>query len=60
LRRTGPTTIAVTFRCNPDKKVALRDYMLKEGFGRVHKYKSQRVLKDYRVLFNSYLEFRYL
>ena len=56
LRNTGPTTLAITFRCNPDKRVALREYMLKTGLEALNKYKAQGVLKDYRVLFNSYLD----
>ncbi len=56
LRSTGPTTLAITFRCNPDKRVALREYMLRTGLAQLEGYKEHGVLKDYRVLFNSYLD----
>ena len=56
LRNEGPTTLAVTFRCNPDKRAALREHMLKDGLARFEGYKARGVLKDYRILFNSYLD----
>ena len=56
LRNAGPTTLAITFRCNPDKRAALREHMLKTGLARFEGYKARGVLKDYRILFNSYLD----
>jgi hypothetical protein len=56
LRNAGPTTLAIIFRCDPAKKADLREHMLKAGLARFEGYKARGVLKDYRILFNSYLD----
>jgi hypothetical protein len=56
LRSAGPTTLVITFRCDPDKRVSLREHMLKTGLARFDGYEAQGVLKHYRILFNSYLD----
>ena len=56
LRSAGPTTVATTYKCNAEYRVALREYMLKRGLARFEGWKGQGILKEYRILFNSYLD----
>ena len=56
LRATGPLTLAIAYRCNPDQRVALRQKMLAGGVARFEEWKKQAVLVDYHILFNSYLD----
>src|SRR5258708_7599008 len=56
LRGSGPQTLVVAYRCDPDRRVALRQVMLNGGVARFEQWKQQAVLKDYHILFNSYLD----
>jgi hypothetical protein len=56
LRNSGPTTLVITFRCKPENRVALREHTLTVGLAQLEGYKVQGVLRDYQVLFNSYLD----
>ena len=56
LRATGPLTLAIAYRCNPDQRVALRQKMLGGGVAQFEHWKKQGVLADYHILFNSYLD----
>jgi len=56
LRSTGPQTLAIAYRCNPDQRADLRRIMVHGGIARFEGWKQQGILKDYRILFNSYLD----
>ena len=53
-RNSGPKNLVITYRVEPAKRPALRQYMLKEGVRRFEGWKQQGVLSDYRILFNRY------
>lgn len=55
-RDTGPRTLAIAYRCNPDQRASLRQIMATSGVARFEGWKKQGILKDYRILFNSYLD----
>ena len=56
LRSTGPQTLAIAYRCNPDQRTNLRRAMEGGGVARFENWKRQGILKDYHILFNSYLD----
>ena len=56
LRATGPQTLAMAYRCNPDQRANLRQIMADSGVARFEGWKKQGILKDYNILFNSYLD----
>jgi hypothetical protein len=51
-----PSTLAITYYAIPSNRVALRDYMVHSGLRQFEKWKGERLLKDYRVLFSTYLD----
>src|SRR2546426_7538201 len=53
---SGPQTLLIAYRCTPDQRVALRQLMLKTGVARFQHWKERGVLKDYRILFNDYID----
>ena len=55
-RTGGPQTLLIAYRCNPDQRVTLRQLMLKGGVARFESWKERGVLKDYRILFNDYID----
>jgi hypothetical protein len=56
LRADGPRTLAITYRCNPADRAKLRQRMLDNAIPRFEDWKTQGVLKDYRILFNQYVD----
>jgi hypothetical protein len=56
IRDDGPGALAIAYRCNPDQRVALRARMLAGGVARFENWKTQGILQDYHILFNSYLD----
>ena len=57
LRNEGPLGLAILYRCNLDQRTALRDAMTSGGgVARFQNWKERNVLKDYHILFNSYLD----
>jgi hypothetical protein len=56
LRATGPQTLAIAYRCSPDQRANLRQIMAASGVARFEGWKKQGILKDYHILFNSYLD----
>jgi hypothetical protein len=56
LRATGPQTLAIAYRCNPDQRANLRQTMIAGGVARFEGWKKQGILKDYHILFNNYLD----
>jgi len=51
-----PSTLAITYYAIPSNRVPLRDYMVRTGLRQFAKWKSEGLLKDYRVLFSTYLD----
>jgi hypothetical protein len=51
-----PSTLAVTYYAQPANRVALRDSMVHSGLRQFEKWKTEGLLKDYRILFSSYLD----
>lgn len=51
-----PFTLAITYYATPSNRVALRDYMVHSGLRQFENWKSEGLLKDYRVLFSTYLD----
>jgi hypothetical protein len=51
-----PSTLAITYYCKPADRLALRDYMVHTGLHQFEKWKADRLLRDYRILFSSYLD----
>jgi hypothetical protein len=56
LRNGGPRTLVIAYRCSPDQRPALRQIMLNSGVAGFEALKKQNVLKEYHILFNSYLD----
>lgn len=56
LRASGPQTLAIAYRCNADQRANLRQIMVASGMARFEGWKRQGILKDYHILFNSYLD----
>ena len=52
----GPRTLVITYRCDPDKRPAFRERIQKEGVARFEQWKRQGMLKEYRLLFNWYVD----
>jgi hypothetical protein len=55
-RETGPQSLVIAYRVKPERRVALRSAMEQDGVARFATWKQQGWLKDYRILFNSYLD----
>jgi hypothetical protein len=53
---SGPTELIVTYRCPPPRRAAFRQYMVELGMQRFARWKQEGVLKDYRLLFNWYID----
>ena len=56
-RDSGPQSLVIAYRVKPESRVALRKFMEKGGVARFEVWKKQGVLRDYHILFNSYLDF---
>jgi hypothetical protein len=56
LRNDGPLALGITYRCNPNQRATLRDRMVHGGVANFEGWKKQGILKDFRILFNSYLD----
>jgi hypothetical protein len=56
LRATGPLTLAIAYRCNPDQRANLRQRMVAGGVARFERWKNDGVFENYHILFNSYLD----
>ena len=55
-RTTGPRAIVIAYRCEPARRAALRERLVDSGVARFEGWKQAGILKDYHVLFNSYLD----
>jgi hypothetical protein len=52
----GPTQLIVTYRCPPPRRAAFRQYMVEYGVQRFDRWKQEGILKDYKFLFNWYID----
>lgn len=52
----GPTQLVVTYRCPPPRRAAFRQYMIEQGLQRFDRWKQEGIFKDYRFLFNWYVD----
>jgi hypothetical protein len=50
----GPTSILVTYRCEPANRPAFRTYLRKDLLARLAKLKSDGILRSYQILFNPF------
>jgi hypothetical protein len=50
----GPTSILVTYRCEPASRPAFRTYLQKDLMARLEKLKGEHILSSYQILFNSF------
>ena len=55
-RTNGPQTLLIAYRSSPDQRAALRQVMVSGGVARFQRWKERGILKDYRILFNCYLD----
>jgi hypothetical protein len=53
---TGPTSLIITYRTAPADRLALRDYLQREGLRQFEQWKGAGAMKDYRVFFNRYVD----
>ena len=57
LRATGPLSLAIAYRTTPDQRATLRQNMLSGGgVARFEGWKRDGILKEYHILFNSYID----
>jgi hypothetical protein len=54
--QSGPTQLIVTYRCPPPRRAAFRQYMTEYGIQRFDRWKQDGTLKDYKFLFNWYID----
>ncbi|MGH9557820.1 MAG: hypothetical protein ACRD30_01175 [Bryobacteraceae bacterium] len=52
----GPTELIITYRCPPPRRAGFRQYMTEAGIQRFDGWKRDGVLKDYKLLFNWYVD----
>jgi hypothetical protein len=56
----GPSTLFLTYRCDPAKRAAFRSHMDGAGVAQLEKWKREGRFEDYLVLFSSYVNRREL
>jgi hypothetical protein len=52
----GPTELIITYRSPPPRRAAFRQFMSDNGIQRFEHWKQDGLLKDYRLLFNWYVD----
>ncbi len=52
----GPLQLIVTYRCPPPRRAAFRQFMIENGIQRFEHWKQDGLLRDYRFLFNWYVD----
>jgi hypothetical protein len=55
-QQDGPTELIITYRCPPPRRAAFRQFVTESGIRRFEQWKQDGVLKDYRFLFNWYVD----
>lgn len=56
----GPTTLFLSYKCDPAKRAAFRSHMAGPGVAQFERWKKDGTYKDYLVLFSSYVNRREL
>lgn len=56
VRDSGPRRLVIAYRCPSTKRAAFRKQILTSTVPRFEKWKDERVLEQYRLLFNSYVD----
>jgi len=56
VRDVGPTNLLLLYKCEPAKRVALREYMLSKGVVQFKQWKAEGVLAGEQVLFSRYVD----
>lgn len=56
----GPTTLFLSYKCDPEKRAAFRAHMAGPGVAQFEKWKRDGAYRDYLVLFSSYVNRREL
>lgn len=51
----GPTTLFLTYKCEPGKRAPFRAHMSAAGVQQFEKWKKEGVVKDYLLLFSAYV-----
>ncbi len=52
----GPIQLIITYRCPPPRRAAFRQYMTDYGVQRFDRWKQDGILKEYKFLFNWYID----
>jgi hypothetical protein len=52
----GPTQLVITYRCPPPRRAAFRQFMTEQGIQRLEHWKQDGLLKEYKFLFNWYVD----
>lgn len=55
-RESGPTTLLITYRCLPEKRPDLRNFMRLDGIQRLEGYRRNAILGNYRILLSRYAD----
>jgi len=55
-KETGPTSLAITYHCHPDKRSDLRNSMREDGLPLFEGYRRDAILADYRILMSRYVD----
>jgi hypothetical protein len=53
---TGPTSLMITYRCLPEKRVELRNLMRQDGLQRLEGLRRNTILSSYHVLLSRYVD----
>jgi len=53
---TGPTTLTLEYHTAPGDRLALRQYMQSSGLRQLEKWKAERIVDHYQLLFNRYAD----
>ena len=53
---SGPVSLVIAYRVRPEQRGALRKAMEEGGVDRFNRWQKDGLLKEYRLLFNSYLD----
>jgi L-rhamnose mutarotase len=52
---TGPATLVVSYQCKPENRVAFRAWLSGKGVSQLESWKKEGVVKDYQLLFSSFV-----
>ena len=55
-RETGPTSLVIQYRCLPNQRLQLRQFMRDKGLPQFEGWKRNSVVAGYRILFSRYVD----